>query len=101
MPAVQHLVLLKFKPDVAQRTIDSIFSELEELQDLIGGITYFAAGPYSSHEGRNQGFTHAFIMTFASVEARDNYLPHPEHVRVRDTIIPNIDSVIAFDFEVP
>ena len=100
MSAVQHMVLLKFKTGVPQKTIDTIFSELEELQDLIPGITYFAGGPYSSHENRNEGYTHGFLMTFDSVAARDTYLPHPEHVRVKDTIIPNIDGVIAFDFEV-
>ncbi len=38
-------------------------------------------------------------MTFESVNARDAYLPHPEHERVQDALLPCIDGVLAFDFE--
>ncbi len=101
MPAVQHMVLLKFKPDVTDEMIEDLFAELAELQELVPGITYFAGGPYASDEGLNQGYTYGFLMTFASVDARDNYLPHPEHERVKQEILPHVDSAIAFDFVVP
>lgn len=38
-------------------------------------------------------------MTFESEEARDNYLPHPEHERVKAEILPCINDIIVFDFE--
>lgn len=101
MPAIQHIVLLKFKPDVSTETIDGLFGQLEELKSLIPGITYFAGGPYSSHEGMNQDYGYGFIMTFESASARDTYLPHPEHERVKSAILPCVDEVIAFDFEIP
>lgn len=100
MPGIQHLVLVKFKPEVDNDTIEKLFAQLEELKQLIGGISYFAGGPYSSHEGLNQGYTHGFVMTFDSVEARDAYLPHPEHERVKEAILPHVDGVVAFDFEI-
>ena len=99
MPAVQHMVLLKFKPGVSSKTIDNLFAQLAELQSPIPGIRRFVGGPYSSHEGLNQGFTHGFLMEFEDAAARDFYLPHPEHERVKAAIIPCIDDVIAFDFE--
>ena len=99
MPAVQHMVLLKFKPGVSSATIDSLFAQLAELKSLIPGIRRFVGGPYSSREGLNKGFTHGFLMEFESAAARDVYLPHPEHERVKAAIIPCIDDVIAFDFE--
>ena len=99
MPAVQHMVLLKFKSDTPTTKIDQIFADLAELQSLIPGITKFVGGPYASGEGMNQGFTHGFLMEFTTPSARDVYLPHPEHERVKATIIPCIDDVIAFDFE--
>lgn len=100
MSAVQHMVLLKFKEETGDDKIVEIFNQLEELTRLIGGITYFAGGPYSSHEGLNQGYSHGFIMTFESAAARDTYLPHPEHERVKQAILPCIEGVVAFDFEV-
>jgi hypothetical protein len=93
------MVLLKIKPEVTPEKITELFSQLAELQQLIPGITYFSGGPYFSSEGLHQGYTHGFLMTFESVDTRDAYLPHPEHERVKATLLPCIDGVIAFDFE--
>lgn len=99
MPLIQHIAILKFKPEVTNDKIQYLFNQLEELKQLIPGITYFSGGAYSSHEGLNQGFSHGFLMTFESEEARDNYLPHPEHERVKAEILPCINDIIVFDFE--
>lgn len=99
MPQIQHLVLFKIKPEVTAEKITQLFKLLAQLQHLIPGITYFAGGQYSSPEGLNQGYTHGFLMTFESVDARDTYLSHPEHERVKAELLLHIDSVLAFDFE--
>jgi hypothetical protein len=65
------------------------------------GIKYFAGGPYASPEGLNQGYTHGFLVTFESSAARDAYLTHPEHEKIVELILPLLDGVLAFDFEVP
>jgi hypothetical protein len=49
----------------------------------------------------NDGFTHGFIMTFESPRARDEYLPHPEHERVKAIVVPCLERVIVFDFNMP
>ena len=98
--AVQHIVLFKFRAGTVESKIRELFAELEQLKEKIPGILYFAGGPYSSPEGLNHGYTHGFIMTFDSPEARDRYLPHPEHERVKGLILPHLEDVIAFDFEV-
>lgn len=101
MPVVQHSVLVKFKPEVSDEKIAELSRQLKELKQLIPGITYFEGGPYSSPEGLNQGYTHGFLVTFESVAARDAYLPHPEHERVKDAVLPYVDAVVVFDFEAP
>ena len=72
------------------------------LREKIPGMLSFAGGPYSSPEGLNRGFTHAFVMTFRDERSRDAYLPHPEHEKVKETVLGaldgGIDGVIAFDF---
>jgi hypothetical protein len=57
-------------------------------------------GPYNSTEGLNDGYTHGFIMTFESLEAREAYLPHPIHEDVKDLVIPRLERVVVFDFNV-
>ena len=101
MPTVQHMVLVKFKPDVTADKIDDLFRQLYEFWGRMSGVTYYAGGPYASPEGLNQGYTHGFLVTFDGAAARDVYLKHPEHQRVVELILPLLDGVMAFDFEVP
>lgn len=99
MSQIQHMVLLKFKPETPADKIADIFRQLEELKGVIPGITYFSGGAYSSNEGLNKDYTHGFLMTFESAAARDAYLPHPAHEKVKAEILTCIDDVIAFDIE--
>jgi hypothetical protein len=92
---------MKFKPGITDQQIEDAIKACGALKERIPGITDFISGPYSSPEGANQGFTHAFIVTFADAASRDKYLPHPEHDKVRDILLSRIESVIAFDFETP
>jgi hypothetical protein len=98
-PMIQHMVLLRFKPDISEQQIDRLFEQVDDLKRVVPGMRYFAGGKYSSPEGLNQGFTHGFLVTFDDVAARDAYLAHPDHDRVKDDIIPCIDAVVAFDFQ--
>lgn len=96
---VHHIVLLKFKPDAPRA--DDLFAALGRLRAIIPGMVRYRWGPYSSPEGANQGFTHAFIMTFRDSSARDGYLFHPEHEKVKAQFLPSVENVIAFDFADP
>lgn len=95
-----HIVIIKFKADATVDQIESIFSNLKALlnEKKIAGLESFNGGPYSSPEGMNKGFTHAFSMIFSDEKSRDAYFPHPDHIIVKDMIIPLVDDVIAFDF---
>lgn len=102
MAMITHMVLLKVKKDVPQAQIARVFAALAGLQQAIRGITSFSGGAYSSPEGLQRGFTHAFCMTFQSAAARDAYLPHPEHEQVKKLVLEvlegGLDGVIAFDY---
>jgi hypothetical protein len=97
MTKIQHIVLLKFKQETTDEKIAYLFGLLGRLQELFPGITHFSHGPNVSNEGLNEGYKHGFIMTFSSVAARDAYLPHPEHERMKAEIFPHIDGVLTFD----
>ncbi len=100
---IQHIVLLQFKQDLAEKEIQLVFDALQNLRQHIPEILSFSHGKYQSKEGLNKGFTHGFVMTFADERARDTYLDHPEHEKVAWQIInprleKGVDSVIAFDY---
>lgn len=101
MPEVIHTVLLKFRGDIPPGDIEDIFGQIRALGEKIPGILSFTGGPYSSPEGLNRGFTHGFVMRFSDEVSRDTYLPHPEHQRVVEQLLPMLEGnqgAIAFDW---
>jgi hypothetical protein len=98
MKKMYHVVLLKFAPTKAERMAD-LFVALESLRPRLSGFLSCTGGPYSSPEGLNQGYTHGLVMTFADSAARDQYLIHPDHVKIKQAFLPDLEGVVAFDFE--
>lgn len=101
MPQVKHFGVFAFKADVTPAEIATCFREMAGMVGRIPGLLDVHHGPYDSPEGLNDGFTHGFIMTFASPAARDAYLPHPEHERVKAIVVPRLARVLVFDFDMP
>lgn len=100
MSKVKHVALFKFKEGTAQEQIDKVLEVLLDLTESVPGIEDYVAGLNNSPEGLNDGLTHGFVMTFTDAAARDTYLTHPEHERVKTEVLPHIDRVLIFDFEV-
>lgn len=101
MPQVKHIGIFEFKSGTTQEEIDQCFDALTGMVGQIPGLLDVNHGPYDSDEGLNDGFTHGFIMTFESPRARDEYLPHPVHEKVKDIIVPRLERVVVFDFNMP
>ncbi len=76
---VRHVVAFKYKSDATEQQIAEVTDAFRSLQNSIPGILEFEYGINNSPEGKNNGFTHLYLITFEDVEARDTYLPHPEH----------------------
>jgi hypothetical protein len=100
MSKVKHVALFKFKEGTTQEYIDQAFEKLLELSESIDGIEDYVSGINNSPEGLNQGYTHGFVMTFSDAAARDAYVANPDHERVKTEVLPGIESIVIFDFEV-
>ena len=100
MPNVKHYGVFQFKQEVSEQQIDICFKSMLSMVGKIPGLIGMIHGPYESDEGLNDGFTHGFIMTFDSPESRDAYLPHPIHEAVKEIVVPCLERVIVFDFNV-
>ncbi len=77
--SLRHVVIFKYKPDATSEQIQEVTDAFRDLQNKIPGIRAFEHGVNNSPEGMDLGFTHVHLLTFESAEARDHYLPHPEH----------------------
>ena len=95
----RHFGVFQFKPEISLEQIDESFIALVDLKNKIPGLISVEHGPYKSDEGLNDGFTHGFIMTFETAQNRDDYLPHPDHLKVVDLVQPRLERLVVFDFD--
>jgi len=100
MSKVKHIVLLKFKDGTTEEQITKFFEDVLELSETVPGIDDYVSGNNCSTEGKHQGMTHGFIMTFSNAAARDTYLVHPEHERFKAMAMTAVENFLVFDFEV-
>ena len=100
MAKIKHVALIKFKEGTTEDQIQKAFDELMDLSESVPGVEDYVAGPNNSPEGLNKGYTHGFVMTFTDGAARDAYLTNPDHERVKSSVLPQVDEVLVFDFEV-
>ena len=99
MTRVKHIAFFKFKSACTPEDIADVWRIIEDLPRQIPGILGLTWGVNTSTEGLSQGFTHSFVMTFASAAARDAYLPHPIHTAAAEKVVPRLDAVIVCDHE--
>ncbi|WIY53986.1 Dabb family protein [Devosia sp. YIM 151766] len=101
---IRHIVLLRFRPEIAAAERAAIYTELASLREVVPGFLAMSAGANVSPEGKDQGFSEAFIMDFADAAARDAYLVHPDHQAAGARLVAALeggrDGLIVFDIAV-
>lgn len=98
MATLRHVVLIRFKPATAPDKIKAIETAFAGLKTRIAAIQALEWGTNCSPEGKDQGFTHCFCLTFASAAERDAYLPHPDHKAFSGLLRPHVDQVLVLDY---
>lgn len=94
---VTHIVLVRWSPNADDRMREDIRARVRALHHLVDGIVSLVEGPSTSPEGLERGFDYGFVVTFVDEDARDRYLPHPEHVPVGRLIGDAAAEVVVFD----
>lgn len=97
---LKHVVFFKWHDSVSEEKIEELIGVFAALPSKIDVIRDFEYGADVSVEGLQKGFTHCFILTFASEKERDIYLPHPDHAALGEAIGPYLDDVMVIDFVV-
>jgi hypothetical protein len=95
---LRHVVLFKFKDSSTPDDVARIVAGFRGLPGKIKEIAGFEWGTDVSPEGKAQGFTHCFLLTFASAADRDAYLPHPAHKEFVALVGPHVDKVCVVDY---
>jgi hypothetical protein len=95
---LRHVVIFRFKETTSQQEIKKIEDAFRALPRKISEIRSFEWGTNVSPENLNQGYTHCFLLTFASDHDRDAYLVHPAHKEFGNTIGSALEKVLVVDF---
>jgi hypothetical protein len=90
---------VKFTEAASSTVVQDLSEAFAALPFHISGISSFEAGQNISPEGLNKGFTHAYVVTFLDIAARDTYLPHVQHQAFVERLKPYLADVLVVDYE--
>ena len=96
--ALRHAVFFKFKDTSSPEDVQTVVDAFAALPTKIDAIKDFEWGTNNSPEGKDDGFTHCFFITFADEKGREEYLPHAEHMNFVDTLLSHLDKVFVLDY---
>lgn len=105
--AIVHIVLFKLKATLSEVEKKEFCDEMLGLKDICVHpeskqpyITTSSGGIDNSIEGLQGGFTHGFVVEFASKEDRDYYASRdPSHTAFVKKNSPKFDDVRVIDYE--
>jgi len=95
---LRHVVIFKFKPEVTPVQLDEINLAFQNLKVAIPQVQDFERGINNSPEGLNKGFTHGYLITFATEADREAYLPHPAHKKFVELLGGKLEEPFVFDY---
>ena len=93
-----HVVLFRFTDATPHETIRQVENAFRALPASIPQIKGFEWGLNNSPEGLDKGFTHCYLLTFASEADRAIYLPHPDHKAFGELLSPWLEDVLVVDY---
>ncbi|MGD9079246.1 MAG: Dabb family protein [Desulfobacterales bacterium] len=94
---INHVMLMKFKPDVNDDAIADLEKSLDDLPNKILEIQAYEFGRDRVHSEKSYDF--ALVSLFANLEAVKRYQEHPAHLKVLQKITRLTDNIIVVDFE--
>ncbi|HVU86779.1 MAG TPA: Dabb family protein [Pirellulales bacterium] len=95
---LRHIVLYKFKDDATPAQVQEVVATFAALPKKIDGIVGFEHGTNVSPEGKSDGLTHVFVVSFVDEKARDAYLVHPAHQAYVNVVKDRREKVVVFDY---
>jgi hypothetical protein len=97
-PVLRHMVLYKFKDGLEPAKIQQVVDAFASLQKKIDAIVGFEHGTNVSKEGKSEGFTHCFVVTFRDEKGLATYLDHPAHQQYVQVVRDKREKVVVFDY---
>ena len=102
---IRHCVFIRFKPEVTQERIATIFADISALKYHLTGILAVHIGDNVSPEtGMDKGFSNGFIVDFDNAKSRDIYLTDAGHQAIGAQLVEaaanGVDGILVYDLEI-
>ena len=94
----RHVVLFKFKDTATAEQVRAVEEAFKALSTKIDTIVDFEWGTNVSPEGKDDGYTHCFFVTFKDKAGLEVYLPHPAHKEFGASLRTILDKVCVIDY---
>lgn len=95
---LRHIVMYKFKDEITKAQIQEVIDAFANLPKKIDAVIGFEHGPNVSPEGKSEGFTYCFVVTFKDEAGRAAYLKHPAHDEYVKVVKDRREKVVVFDY---
>ena len=95
---LRHVVMFGWKPETPAEKVREIEDAFGALPAKIPQIAAFEWGTDVSVQGFTRGFTHCFVVSFATEADRDTYQAHPDHQAFLALSRPNVAQLLTFDY---
>lgn len=95
---LRHVVLFSFNETATSTRLRAIEQAFAALPAEIAEIKGFEWGTDVSVEHLADGYTHCFVVTFASLPDRDTYLVHPAHQAFVASLQPHLAKALVIDY---
>ena len=95
---LRHVVMYQFKEGLKPEQIQELIDAFAQLPKKIDTVIGFEHGTNVSEEGKSEGLTHAFVVTFKDVQGRDAYIKHPAHAEYVKLASTRRQRAVVVDF---
>jgi hypothetical protein len=95
---IQHIMLWNYIDEVPPEERARIEAELEALPSRVPSLRSVRWSPVVG--GRNQAFSHCFVMYFEDMEGLAEYATHPRHIQFAAPFKAACAEQVVVDFEV-
>jgi hypothetical protein len=95
---LRHIVMYKFKDTTTPAQVQEVVAAFAGLPQKVDTIAGFEAGTNVSTEGKSEGFTHVFVVTFKDEAGLATYLKHPAHDAYVQVVKDKREKVVVFDY---
>lgn len=100
---IHHIVLIRFRPDIAADEIEALFAEIAAVAPQVPGMGRVTSGVTLGLEPLDKGFRHGFVVEFKDRAALAAYQANPDHratgARMVEAAQGGLDGILVFDLE--